>query len=41
MVGSCHMTFTPKVTILQLPPSLDASSAERESCLLEGNFKGT
>ena len=29
MIGSCHMTFTPKVTLLKFPPFLDANSAER------------
>ena len=30
-----------KVTLLQLPSSLDASSAEPKSCLLEENLKET
>ena len=31
MVDSCHMTFTPMVMLLQLPPSSDASFAERRT----------
>ena len=42
---SCYMTSTlmasaPKVTLLQLPFSLDTSSTKRENHLLEENFKG-
>lgn len=34
------MTFAIKFMLLQLPPSLDASSTECKNCLLEENFKG-
>lgn len=44
MDNVCNMTSasiatTSKVTLLQLIFFLDTSSAERKSCLLEGNLK--
>ena len=33
------MTYIPKVILLQLPYSLDISSVERKSFLLEENLK--
>ena len=38
--GGYYMTFTPKVTLLQLPLSLSASSAKRRICR-RGASKGT
>ena len=40
VVDSCHMTSTPKVTLLQLPPSSDVTSAKRGICW-KGTLKGT
>ena len=34
----CQVTFTPKVTLLQLPFFLDTSCIERGSRLLKENF---
>ena len=36
---SCHVTSAPKVTLLQLPSSLDASSAERGKSSVRRNFE--